>query len=134
ARDREKVSRSRFAQHTIDPRDVADELVKVRTAIGSMTEVRAFLREALTRVGVPLTSANGTVTVHVSPATPRGMRQAIGRDGPFSGVFDLPAPEGAVYLHRSSPVVEGVASWVLDQALDPAGRDVAPVAARCAVT
>lgn len=28
-------------------------------------------------------------------------------------------------------MVEGLAGWVLDQALDPAARDAAPVAARC---
>jgi hypothetical protein len=28
-------------------------------------------------------------------------------------------------------VVEGLAGWVLDQALDPAARDAAPIAARC---
>jgi hypothetical protein len=36
-----------------------------------------------------------------------------------------------IYLGRTSPVVEGLAGWVLDQALDPAARDAAPIAARC---
>ena len=36
-----------------------------------------------------------------------------------------------IYLGRTSPVVEGLASWTLDQALDPESRDTGPVAARC---
>ena len=65
--------------------------------------------------------------------TPRALRQAIGSDEPFTGRFDLPLPDGETYLGRTSPVVEGLASWTLDQALDPESRDAAPVASRCGV-
>ena len=41
--------------------------------------------------------------------------------------------DGEIYLGRTSPVVEGLASWTLDQALDPIARDGRPVAARCGV-
>jgi hypothetical protein len=41
--------------------------------------------------------------------------------------------DGNVYLGRTSPLVEGLASWALDQALDPVARDGRPVAARCGV-
>ena len=64
---------------------------------------------------------------------PRALRQAIGRDEPFTGRFDLPLEEGEVYLGRTSPVIEGLAGWTLDQALDPVARDARPVAARCGV-
>jgi hypothetical protein len=33
--------------------------------------------------------------------------------------FALPVGEGALYLHRTHPVVEGLASYTLDTALDP---------------
>ena len=61
------------------------------------------------------------------------MRQAIGCDEPFTGRFDLPLPDGETYLGRTSPIVEGLASWTLDQALDPESRDTPPVASRCGV-
>ena len=38
-----------------------------------------------------------------------------------------------MYLGRTSPVIEGLAGWTLDQALDPAARDARPVASRCGV-
>ena len=69
--------------------------------------------------------------VHLSNQTPRSLRQALGRDEAFIGRFDLPLEEGEVYLERTSPMVEGLASWTLDQALDPVAREAQPVAARC---
>ena len=73
------------------------------------------------------------MTVNLDTQTPRALRQAIGCDEPFTGRFDLPLPDGETYLGRTSPVVEGLASWTLDQALDPESRDTPPVASRCGV-
>lgn len=133
ARDREKASRSRFAQHSLSPEAVAAELQLVRAAIGRSEDVARFFRSVLQTATVPVQEKNKAVTVHLSKETPRALRQAIGRDDPFTGRFDLPLSEDEVYLGRTSPVVEGLASWTLDQALDPVARDGRPVAARCGV-
>lgn len=133
AREREKASRSRFAQHTMSPDVVSEELRSVRAAIGSSQDVSRFLESALQVAKVPLATRGKAVTVHVSDETPRALRQAIGTDEPITGRFELPLEEGEVYLGRTSPIVEGLAGWVLDQALDPVARDAAPVAARCGV-
>ncbi len=82
---------------------------------------------------VPLKEKDGAVTVQISEETPRALRQALGRDDPFIGRFDLPLQEGECYLGRTSPIVEGVAGWTLDQALDPVARDAHAVAARCGI-
>ena len=219
ARDREKASRSRFAQHGLKPEAVAAELEHVRAAIGRSEDVARFFTAVLRAANVPVrvratngaagvadiadatngrtrahtdsaadtaggrtrthangaagktsadarTHTNGTddvaspvdaasaaspangkpdhgrpdhrkpdhgrITVHVSSETPRALRQAIGQEEPFTGRFDLPLPEGEIHLGRMSPVVEGLASWTLDQALDPESRDAAgSVASRC---
>jgi len=133
ARDREKASRSRFAQHTISPEAVAAELQSVRSAIGRGEDVARFFHAALQRANVPVQSKGKSVVVHVSNQVPRALRQALGRDAPFTGRFDLPLGEGEIYLGRTSPVIEGLAAWVLDQALDPVARDARPVASRCGV-
>ena len=133
ARDREKASRSRFAQHTLDPGAVAAELDGVRTAIGGSEDVDRFLTTVLQAANVPLRRDGRAITVQLDTRTPRALRQAIGSDEPFTGRFDLPLPDGETYLGRTSPVVEGLASWTLDQALDPESRDAAPVASRCGV-
>ena len=131
ARDREKASRSRFAQHALDPETVAAELEQVRSAIGRSEDVARFFDMALNAANVPVQGNGRAVAVHLGPGTPRALRQAIGLDEPFIGRFDLPLPEGEVHLGRTSPVIEGLASWTLDQALDRESRDGPPVASRC---
>ena len=133
ARDREKASRSRFAQHTLDPGAVAAEIDNVRTAIGRSEDVDRFLTTVLQAANVPVRRTGRAVTVNLGTQTPRALRQAIGCDEPFTGRFDLPLPDGETYLGRTSPIVEGLASWTLDQALDPESRDTPAVASRCGV-
>jgi superfamily II DNA or RNA helicase len=133
ARDREKASRSRFAQHTLSPEAVAEELQSVRGAIGRSEDVARFFDAILQAANVPAQTKGKAVTVRLSNEVPRALRQAIGRDEPFTGRFDLPLHEGEIYLGRTSPVIEGMASWTLDQALDPVARDTRPVASRCGV-
>ncbi len=133
AREKEKASRSRFAQHALDKDTVAAELKNVRAAIGSNEDVACFVRSVLQAARVPIRESGPSLFVSLSLETPRALRQALGRDDPFSGRFDLPLPEGEIYLGRTSPIVEGLAGWTLDQALDPAARDARPVASRCGI-
>jgi hypothetical protein len=133
ARDREKASRSRFAQHTLSPDAVAAELRGVRAAIGSAEDVAHFFQSVSRAANVPVQSKGKAVTVQLSNEAPRAFRQAIGFDEPFTGRFELPLEEDEIYLGRTSPVIEGLAGWTIDQALDPVARDAKPVAARCGV-
>lgn len=133
ARDREKVSRSRFAQHSLSPDAVAAALQNVRSAIGRSEDVSRFFHAVLMAARVPVQIQGKAVSVNITNEVPRAMRQAIGRDEPFTGRFDLPLQEGDVYLGRTSPIIEGLSSWIIDQALDPVARDGQPVASRCGV-
>src|SRR5712691_4507158 len=56
ARDREKASRSRFAQHTLSPDAVAAELKRVRAAIGRSEDVARFFGAVLHAATVPVTA------------------------------------------------------------------------------
>lgn len=134
--DREETSRrttSRFAQQTLSPETVGAELKQVRAAIGRSEDVAAFFNAVLQAATVPLQSNGKAVTVHLSNEVPRALRQAIGRDESFTGRFELPLHEGEVYLGRTSPIVEGLAGWVLDQALDSLNRDRQGLASRCGI-
>jgi superfamily II DNA/RNA helicase len=133
ARDREKVSRSRFAQHTLAPEAVAEELGNVRAALGGRDEVARFLESVLQAANVPRQTRDQTITVNLSLETPRSLRQALGRDESFTGRLDLPLRPGEVYLGRTSPVIEGLAGWTLDQALDPVAGYDRKVASRCGI-
>ena len=133
ARDKEKASRSRFAQHALDSATVAAELESVREAIGDKNDIKRFVYNSIKAANVPLKAEGDAVVIHLSEETPRALRQAIGLDKSFKGRFDLPLQEAEVYLGRTSPIVEGLAGWVLDQALDKEARDSAAIASRCGI-
>ena len=120
AEDRERQSRSIFAQHTIDPDEVAAELASVQDAVGSRADVETFVATAVGAYG-GVTSGGTPTTLELGEA-PRAFRDALGLLGDHTLVkaaFDLPVPDGVVYLSRTHPIVAGLAGHVLDEALDP---------------
>ncbi len=130
----EAASRTVFAQKTVSVEEVQRELEAVQEAIGAGSGVADFVRRSLKAASVPVEEKRGRARVLVGEEAPKGLRAAIGRDQPFEAVFEGAAPSGVVLLSRTHPVVEGLASWVLDTALDPETRDGRPpVATRCGV-
>jgi superfamily II DNA or RNA helicase len=127
AADREKRSRTIFAQQTIDVEEVSRELDETRAAIGSELDVGRFVAGALRAAGATV-SGDGTVKVDLRD-TPVALRDALGRQADeFRARFELPVPDGVEYLSRTHPLVEALAGYVADTALDPLGE---PLAARC---
>ncbi|WP_405754015.1 DEAD/DEAH box helicase [Streptomyces sp. NBC_01411] len=140
AAEREKASRSRFAQRSIHPEEVAREVTAVRTALGSTGEVDTFVRESLRALGALLREGGEDFTAQVG-GTPMGLRDAL---APVVGADviekDLPIPfradpavaRGEAALVRTDPVVGTLASHVLNAALDPQADGARP-ARRCGV-
>jgi superfamily II DNA or RNA helicase len=128
ATEREKRSRTVFAQETIKVDEVARELAAVRAAIGSRVDVAAFTKDALRAHGA-VVSDNGASRFTLTEI-PQALREAIGNHAQVAARFELPIQEGQVYLNRTHPIVEGLASYVMDTALDPLGQGVAR---RCGV-
>jgi superfamily II DNA or RNA helicase len=122
--EREKASRSRYAQNTIKKEEVAAEVAAVRSALGTVEEVAEFTRRALNALrGMPADRRDGGFTAHTD-ALPEGLQDAIiaalGPRHPRPVVFhNAPsAPRGEVALTRTDPVVTATARFVLDAALD----------------
>ena len=130
-RDREKRSRTMFAQESVKTEDVARELHAVRAAIGSGEEVERFAKTAFQAYHAVI-SENGNVKIDLSEV-PRAVKDAIGANGTdrITAKFELPVKDGEVYLSRTHPIIEGLASHVMDTALDPLGESEAR---RCGVT
>ena len=63
AREREKATRSRFAQHSLSPEAVSDELKQVRTAIGRNEEVAQFFQTVFQMLQVPIEKKGKSVSV-----------------------------------------------------------------------
>ncbi len=127
AEDREKRSRTMFAQQAIRVDEVAAELNAAREAVGSGVDVAAFMKDAvqMNRGVVALTpdpspSGRGeTVAFDLTDETPRGLRDLLGITQ-FSARFELPVKDGQLYLTRTHPVVESLAAYVMNTALDTA--------------
>lgn len=119
--EREKRSRSRFAQHALSPAAVEDELREVRASLGGPADVEHFARNVLIRLGATLleTDEGFTATLATLPRALRDMLPVKPADATITFVRDLPAPVGAHVLTRTNPAIEALASYSLDAALDP---------------
>lgn len=118
----EKESRTRFAQRSLSPEKVQAELEDVKKAIGGSGAVKRFVEAAIPRFGGTVKPKGSAVMVHIDEQTPRALRQSINRDKSLEGRFELPLEKGQVYLGRTGQFVEGLASFVIDQALDSSIR------------
>jgi len=128
ASEKEKRSRTLFAQETLKVDEVSRELASAREAVGLGVDVARFARMALESHGATL-SGDRKVKVGLSE-TPRALRDLLGTGDSFVARFEPPAEEGQLLLTRTHPVVESLASHVMDTALDPA---VKSIARRCGV-
>lgn len=120
----EDRSRTLFAQQSIKVEEVAGELEAVRNAIGSRVEVETFTKEALAAYGAFLTPAKGGALQIDLAETPRSLRDAMvlhrfGLGTRFKARFELPVQEKEEYLSRTHPIIEGLATHVMDSTLDP---------------
>jgi len=125
ASEREKRSRTLFAQETIKVDEVAHELQAAQAAVGSGVDVASFTKEALKALGAAV-SGNGTMKVDMRE-TPQGLRDVLDRDGKqkdiFEARFDPSVEEGQLYLTRTHPIIEGLSNYVMETALDPLSGD-----------
>ncbi|RLV09840.1 helicase [Streptomyces griseocarneus] len=140
AAERETASRSRFAQRSIHPEEVAREVAAVRAALGGAGEIDTFVRESLHALNAVLRGSGEDFTAEVG-GTPAGLRDAlapvvgaevIDRDRPIPFRTDPAVARGEAALVRTDPVVGALASHVLNAALDPDTEGGRP-ARRCGV-
>jgi hypothetical protein len=118
AADREKRSRALFAQHRFDDKAVAEEVQAIRSAIGTATDVERFVASAVRGYGGTASKRRGALVLDLKE-TPAAVREAAGGNDEIRARFELPVDEKEVYLSRTHPLVEGLASFVMESALDP---------------
>jgi superfamily II DNA or RNA helicase len=121
AADREKVSRSRFAQHGINPMEVAKEVEATDEVLGDPAAVRTFLVDAAPRVGFALTPRNAHFVL--DPGKPLAdVANRLGWKKSPDVLFDGPPPEqlkDAVVLIRNHPFVVALSERVFGEAFKP---------------
>jgi len=121
AAEREKRSKTKYAQDAIHPDEVAREVAAARAALGTHEDVARFTIEALRALGSSVTATERGWEA-VTTTLPVGLRDAFprGDDEPLPLRADHPVPRGHALLARTDPHVEAIARHVLDAALDPA--------------
>jgi ERCC4-related helicase len=130
--EREKRSRTMFAQSAIKVDEVAEVLRETRAAVGSGVDVARFVREGLAAHNAVLSEAKGSLAGGRTLScdlggVPRALRDTmgLGEKTTFRAGFELPVGDGELYLSRTHPVVEGLATYVMDTALDPQAEGAA---------
>ncbi len=130
--ERERESRTRFAQHTIKPEDVARELEETDAVLGDPGTVERFVLAACQRLGAPL-QKRGAIWRLDTALLPEPLRERLGGPAGIAAewriAFTSPAPEGAVYVGRNHELTASLAETLFDAALS--GAENAPTA-RCA--
>ncbi|MDI3420124.1 DEAD/DEAH box helicase [Streptomyces luteolus] len=143
AAEREKTSRSKYAQRSVHPEEVAREVAAVRAALGGADEVRDFTLDALRGLDALVRDprdGTGDFTAQVGGA-PAGLRDGLAaelgsavveedRQIPFRG--DPAVARGEAALVRTDPAIGALAAYVLDAALDVNAHGPRP-ARRCGV-
>jgi superfamily II DNA or RNA helicase len=135
--ERETRSRSRYAQGSIHPDEVAREVEVIRAALGRDEEIRAFTQTALKELGADITtSPSGEFTI-TAKSLPAGLEDSIAAligerpKVPFRVTPSIPRGEAA--LTRTDPVVGAIANFVLSAALDRHAPAQYRPARRCGV-
>ena len=128
ASERERKSRTMFAQQTIKVDEVTRELEAVRAAIGSSIDIEEFMTTALKAHGGFVGQGEGGAAEIDLQEVSQGLKDSLNGEESLIGRFELPVQESEVYLNRTHPLIEGLASYVMDTALD---SGVESVAKRC---
>ncbi len=115
--DRDKRSRSVFAQDSIDFHEVARELKASEAAIGSAADLERFFTSILQRAQAVVTK--GRVVEADLAGTPLAVKEALEDAKKLRVCFEPTTERNVVALHRTHPILEGLATWVLNSALDP---------------
>ncbi len=131
---REKISRTRFAQHAINPAEVARELEESDAVLGNPQAVEQFTRTACRRLGIPLLRKNDHWLLDVRQS-PEILQQCFEQvtSAPLSISFYSPAPPQTIHIGRNHPFTESLAEYLLDTAITPLNDGTPLAAARSAV-
>lgn len=134
AAETERQSRTKYAQGTIHPQDVAAEVDEIRRSLGVHGDIEAFAADALRGFGATVSpTADGFNAI--TATLPLAVRDALppGHPEPLAFHRELPAPRKHAVLQRTDSAVGAVARQVLDAALDPSTAGVNRPAHRAGV-
>lgn len=130
AAEKERKSRTRFAQHAIKPDEVAQELKVSDAVLGNSQVVETFISTACQRLGGPIVRATRHLKLDILQ-----LPQAVQLKVPDKKIekikFEQPVEDGITYISRNHLLTTALAEYLFGIALQPDGNR--NIAARCGV-
>jgi superfamily II DNA or RNA helicase len=123
--EREKRSRTVFAQETIKVDEVARELNDAWEQMGTRDDAREFLVGALKSSRAIVIDKQKFLNIDMRETT-RALRDHLQIDDNAINIgFEYPAPKNVTYVTRTHPFIEGLATYVMDASLDKLSDSIA---------
>lgn len=129
----EKRSKTFFAHQSVKTEEVSQALRDATEAAGGSKSVEEFVLSALPLLGaVHHTRQDSGRNIHGFSIDEQARLRHTGLDFPpqLDAVFSFPCAEGQTVLTRTHPLVEQLASYLTETALDPLEQ---PLVSRCGV-
>ena len=120
AADREKISRSIFAQHSIKAQEIEQDLVEADESIGNPTTVEDFVKNAVSLLGAQIREYKKGYQLYTTNIPP-SIRYTLPDRESILVSFHSPTPEGYLYLGRNHPFVEQLCQHLMADSLT--GKD-----------
>ena len=120
AQDEVRRTRTVFAQQRLRPEDVLPEWKKTLSVLGGEEDVARFVRLCAERLKAPLIQYDGYNRIPAAhlPKPLQERLEGIGFRSATKIAFSQPCPTGAVYIHRTHPLVSTLADYVAEQTLE----------------
>ncbi len=118
AAEREKKSRSIFAQNKINANEIEKDLRAIDTAIGNPKAVRKFVTGALEDLlGVQVIRDKTSFEI-VTGNLPPSLSGLLPEESIVNVSFDSPTPDGLYYLGRNHPFVEQLCHLIMANTIE----------------
>jgi hypothetical protein len=118
AEERERLSRTRFAQRAIKPGEVERELQETDSVLGDPKAVERFVLNALQRLDVSVNEGKEGVWIFDSlNSLPETVVAESRTQEGWHVSFSSPPPENSDYLGRNHPFVSALAQFLLEASL-----------------
>ena len=116
AMEREKVSRSIFAQNAIKANEIETDLKEVDEAIGDVKAVEQFIVESLRFMGVQVEVKKEGYKIYATNI-PQRLRDLLTDKNDIQVSFKSPTPAGYKYIGRNHPFAEHLSQYIINNAL-----------------
>ncbi len=127
AAEREKVSRSIFAQNAIKADKVEKDLAEVDEALGDVSAVEQFVTEAIKFLDADITKYKDGYKLFTTNI-PERLREILPKGNELLVSFQSPTPLGYNYIGRNHLFVEHLCQHILNDAISNKGNHAARTA------